>query len=237
MAGKYHGKDAKLYIAGYDLSPLMSSVEWADEIEMDQYAIADGSGGYHSLPGLVKGSIKLDGMFDDNYQSVLDNMLGAAAGSRLTIVLGSLVGDVGLGVDSIREAKYNWPLKVTNANRLTAEFMTDNLPVDVGRILQPKATKTTNGNGTALDNLATSANGLVAYLQVFSCGADDALVVKVQSDDNSGFSHPTDLITFTTANGITTERKTAAGTIERYLRVTWAGAAPYSASFAVIVKR
>ncbi|MDD4985280.1 MAG: hypothetical protein PHQ43_05745 [Dehalococcoidales bacterium] len=237
MPGKYHGKDARLYIAGYDLSPLMSSIEWSDEIEMDQYAVADGSGGYHGMPGLVKGSVKLDGMFDDNHQGILNNMLGATAGSQLVAVLGSAVGDAALGIESIKETRYNWPLKVTNANRLMAEFMADNSPVDVCRVLQPKATRTTDGSGTVLDNLAASANGLIAYLQVFACGADDALIVKVQSDTTSDFSTPTDVITFTTANGITAERKTAAGAIERYLRVSWSGTPAYSATFAVIVKR
>ena len=237
MAGKYHGKDARLYIAGYDLSPLMSNMEWSDEIEMDKYAVADGSGGYHSMPGLISGTFKIDGMFDDNYQEILNTMLGAAAGSRLVAVLGESMGATALGIDSIREVKYNWPLKITNANRLTAEFMTENSPVDVCQVLQPKITKTANGNGAVLDNGAASANGLVAYLMVFDCGANDNLMVKVQSDDNTTFNSPTNKITFTTANGITSERKTVTGSIERYLRVNWAGTAPYSAAFAVIVKR
>jgi len=237
MPGKYHGKSSQLFIAGYDITPIITKIEWSDDIEMDAYAVADGTGGYHNIPGIIKGSVKVDGIFNDVYQGVLNNLLGSITNSQLIAVLGETAGDVAIAIEAVKEHRYSWPLTITDANRLTAEFSTEDSPVDVGQLLQAKTTVTENGNGTDLDNGGTSTNGLKAYLQVFACGADDALVVKVQSDDNADFTSPTDLVTFTAANGVTTEVKSATGTIERYLRASWSGAAPYSGTFAVIIKR
>jgi len=85
--------------------------------------------------------------------------------------------------------------------------------------------------------LDVTDDGAVGYLQVFACGADDALIVKVQDSDDSVFTSPHDLITFATANGVTAERKIATGDVKRYVRVNWAGTPTYSATFAICFKR
>lgn len=234
---KYAGKDARLYIGGYDVSALMASVGLDGEIEALPYAVNDGVSGYHYIRGLNKDIVKLEGLFDDNYQSVLDSLLAASTGKQGIVTIGTALGAPSLAANSLLMPKYKWNAVVREIVKLSAELPADGLPWDECLILQPKEQKTSDGNGTALDNGAASSDGLTAYLQVFECGADDALIVKVQGDDNSGFTSPTDLITFTTANGITTERKTTTGAIERYLRVTWSGTPTYQATFAVVVKR
>jgi hypothetical protein len=234
---KYHGKDTRLYIGGYDISSMMVSISPNREVDMVAYAVADGVAGYHQMPGLGKDSMSLDGIFDDNYQSVLNNLRTASTGYQIVIPFGSTIGDLALACDEVRLAKYNFKSIVTDVNRVTAELVAEDLPWDECELLYPKTQVTSDDNGTGLNHGSTSAYGLVAYLQVFECGADDDLVVKVQSDDNADFSSPTDVITFTTANGITTERKTASGTIEQYLRVSWSGTPAYQCTFAVVIKR
>lgn len=225
------------YIAGYDITALIANLGIDRVKEISQYAVSDASGAYHGLPGLSKDGITIDGLFDDNYHAVLTNLFAASTGYQVVIPLGTTLGDQALAASEIKLPKLNWKSVVTDVNKLSAELVAENCYWEECQLLQAKATKTTDGNGTGLDNADTSADGLIAYLQVFSCGADDALIVKVQSDDNANFDTPTDKITFTAANGITTERKTTTGTIERYLRVTWSGTPSYSASFAVVIKR
>ena len=53
-------------------------------------------------------------------------------------------------------------------------------------------------------------------------GTTPTLVVKVQSDDNAGFTSATDRITFTSANSIGGQWSSVAGAVtDDYWRVTW----------------
>jgi len=235
---KYHGQDTRLYIGGYDISSLMASVTPAQEREMKEYAVADGVNGYHQMPGLTKDTMSLDGIFDDNYQAVLNSLFAASSGYQIIVPFGSTLEDRALACDAVRLNKYSWKSVVTDVNRLMAEMLADNLPWDECKLILPKAQKTTDGEHTSIDDGDASASGLVAYLQVFACGADDDLIVKIQeSDDDGDEDEWEDLVTFTTAAGITTERKAVSGAVEQYLRVVWSGTPTYSATFAVVYKR
>lgn len=130
-----------------------------------------------------------------------------------------------------------------NAHRVLAGVHTKNDPVN--KIVSPDATTLatciTLANEIKTDyntHLNVWYNGLIGYLQVFECGSDDALIVKVQESLDDGVGDAwADIITFATANGITTERKIATGEVERYLRVVWSGTPTYQATFAVALKR
>jgi hypothetical protein len=380
---KRAGKAFNLYIGGYDVSPLASGVQLDTEIQTGEYVCGGGTG-YHHIRGINKDTLKLDGLFDDNYMALINSLhpenliangnfasgdppenwtlTGASAtvsrsnakakfgtysalltrvgancnlaqslsvtklagkvatfgcwiwasvanrakiyiddgvgttasayhtgsslwewltvtrtidvsatgiyaclqivdgntaayfdgavinlgsyvnqnyyiDNQLMMPIGSTLGDPVYCCNAAKMTKSAWVHVVKDINKLSAEFNADALPFDECILLQPKAQKTTDGNGTGVDNLAQSTNGLIAYLQVLECGTDDALIVKVQMDTVANFASPTDLITFATANGITTEKATAAGTIEQYLRVTWAGTGTYQVTFAVAVKR
>ena len=234
--GVYHGKNARFYINGYDISSLIASVIPVQEREMIPYAY-QGVSGYKQMPGLAKDALSIDGLFDDNYQAQLNALWEATSGYQVIVPFGTTLGNRAMACNAVRLGKYGWKVVVTDINRLAAELVAEDLPWDECKLIFPKATKTSDGSHAGIDDGAPTTAGIIAYLQVFACGADDALVVKIQMDDNSGFATPTDLITFTTANGITTERKTASGTVERYVRVAWAGTLPYSATFTVAYKR
>jgi hypothetical protein len=95
-------------------------------------------------------------------------------------------------------------------------------------------------NGTTVDFGQANAFGLQAYLQVTGFTGTDA-TVKLQMDDNSGFTTPTDvtgggfaaITTAPQAQRIQTSRTFA---VERYLRVTTTTSAGFSSlAFAVMV--
>jgi hypothetical protein len=233
----YHGKDARLYIAGYDVSPMTSKIGIGIEVPMAQYAVQDSTNAYHVISGIPKSDLDLDAVFDDNYMDQFNTLWGLTGGYNVLVCLGSNYGSRAYGGNSTELASYQWKSVITDVNRLTAKLHVETIPWEECILAFPKTQETADGDGTIIDNLGTSTNGLTAYLQVFECGSDDALVVKVQTSSSAGFTSPTDKITFTTANGITAERKTVAGTIQRYLRIDWSGAAPYQATFAVAIKR
>jgi hypothetical protein len=234
----YHGKNMRFYIGGYDISSLTSGLDPSSDASLVSYSVADGVEGYHHLPGVPQSSLSLDGLFDDNAQGVLNSLFDSETGYVVVIPLKTTAGSRVLAAPSVKLKKYTFPAVTTDINRLKADLVTDGIPWEHGKLLYPKAQKTTDGEGDGYDDTAQTTSGLAAYLQVFECGADDALIVKIQESSDHGIADPwADLITFTPANGITAERKTVTGTVERYLRVTWSGTPDYQATFAVAIKR
>jgi hypothetical protein len=106
-----------------------------------------------------------------------------------------------------------------------------------GQVLRVRAsTSAASGSGTAVQvgaALATEAG--YGALHVFSSGGN--LVVKIQSDDNAGFTSPTDRITFTTAAGPVAHWASVAGAVtDDYWRITWtlsAGTADFAVAFGI----
>lgn len=91
---------------------------------------------------------------------------------------------------------------------------------DVGVVLDDFAAITADGNGTARDNGAATANGGVAHLHVTAFGGLTNNVVTIEHSVDGLTSWAT-LVTFSTYTGVTSERvEVAAGTtVRRYLRV------------------
>ena len=101
-------------------------------------------------------------------------------------------------------------------------------------------TDTTATNGTSIDNGASSAFGLQAYLHVFAFTGTSLTVTIQESSDNAVGDPFANVVggSFTAATGITSERiATASGlTVERYLRVVTTGTFT-NAQFAVNIVR
>lgn len=80
------------------------------------------------------------------------------------------------------------------------------VPAARGQLLANASAVTTTANGTAVQlGAVTAGQFLYATLHVTSAaGTSPTIAVKIQSDDNSGMSSPTDRLTFTTTSGLTT---------------------------------
>jgi len=87
------------------------------------------------------------------------------------------------------------------------------------------ANQTASGTASAAQqNLGAVAAGENVYgaLHVTSLATGATLTMKIQSDSTTGFSAPTDRITFSAATGVTAEWGSAAGAItDQYWRATW----------------
>lgn len=79
---------------------------------------------------------------------------------------------------------------------------------------------TAAATGTTYDSGSGTSNGLQAYLHVSSF-TGTSVTVKVQHSTNG--TAWSDLLSFTAATGIGTERKSVTGTVNRYLRVVTSG--------------
>ncbi len=110
----------------------------------------------------------------------------------------------------------------------------DAAPIEWGQVLTAKITAV--GATASQDNGASTASGIVCYLQLFTAtGAGPAVVTVEHSADNITF---TTLATFASVASPFTpqgQRITATGTVNRYLRANVSGVT--DATYAVAVRR
>lgn len=192
--------------------------------------------GERSLPGLISGEVRLAGVWDSDTGSLFDesnSSLGSDNGYVVTVLPeGGTAGTVALltvaDVESVAA-----DAEITDAVKVEITAKPD-VGVDMGVVLHALGAETADGNGTAVDNAASSAGGGVATLHVTAYSGLTNAVIKVQhSTDNSAWS---DLITFTTVTAVTAQLSTVTGTVNRYVRatvdVTGTGSVTYAVAFA-----
>jgi len=85
-----------------------------------------------------------------------------------------------------------------------------------GVVLHHENSESSTGTFTSVDNSVSTANGAVAHLHVLSFTGTNCTIKVTDSADDSTFP---DLITFASVTGVGSERKTVAGTVDRYSRV------------------
>jgi hypothetical protein len=221
-----HGKSALVLVNGYDLSAYLKScsIKQAAAVSEDT---GFGSSAKTYLPGLKEGSISAEGYFNGSAGAtdpVLKTALGNATASIwLVFPGGAAVGSYGYGQRAINSTYEVTPV-VEDVVSCSAEAQRSDT-IDRVVSLHALSAETAGGDGTILDdNGAASTDGAVAYLFVTDFDGTD-ITVKVQDSSSPTFaSDVNDLITFTAVTADNTyERKTAAGAVDRYMRITWSG--------------
>lgn len=233
-----HGKDARIYVNGYDFSGDVTAVSGKMANEVVEYAVLDG-GQYHYFRGLGKDEIGIDGLLDTTAAVQLDALHAATDGYQMVVVLGSTAGDPALAAAEVKLQDYEKKAVTTDINRISFKGVTNDYPFDHAKSLHPKAQRTDDGIGTTLDNTSSSADGAVGYLQVFEQTGGTGLTVSIRHSTDNFVADNTQLLAFTAATGRTTERVAVTGTVKRYVRAIWdfAGAGPYTGTFVVVMKR
>ena len=249
MAGK-KGRNASVLLNEYDISRYLKKAAPSVGVEMlDGTTFQPPGGGKEKVPGTSDGKISAEGFFqakdgtDGDAASLIDDILHAIRGAEDASVLtvspenADAVGRRAL-LMLVHESNHAVETPVDNLIMTQAEFeSTEGL--DHGVVLHPVTAETATGNGSSVDNAASTSNGAVAHLHVTAASddGDETLDVIVQhSVDNSVW---VDLITFTQVGAVGSERLSAAGTVNRYLRarrVVGGGGSP-SFTFAVAAAR
>lgn len=220
MSNAVHGRLCSVYFNQFDLSNYLNKFDaQRNAPELDQTTFLDTAKTF--IAGLQDGSISLEGFFshdETDLDTAEDNFklaLTASANGVLTVAPegGAVFGKRALVCDAI-ENKHAISATTQTLIQSNAAFRGE---ISHGVMLAAKAARTATGNGTSVDNGASSANGGVAHQHVFSkSGTSPTLDTKIQhSVDDSTFA---DLITFTQATTVGSERKTVTGTVNRYLR-------------------
>ena len=133
---------------------------------------------------------------------------------------------IGLPVHCAAVVQVNYKRQISRGalTKASAEYLSE-AGHDEGVILHALGAETADGDtdGTPVDNLASSADGGVAYLQVTALDLDgyDSVTITV-IDDVDGTPPFGDLVAFTTVTAAPfAQRVTVAGTVERRLAVKW----------------
>jgi hypothetical protein len=217
-----HGKSSRVILDAVAFSGFLRGFEAGSEREMADSTVLTDSG-HRYVPGLDTGTVSFDGLFDNtvtagSQDATLDAAHGAAAASVISLAPDGFALGNRVKSCEARENNYTYASPVADVVSFQASWQSEGI-VDSGVSLHDLTSVSATGNGTSVDNTASSANGAVGALHVTANTRDGSTTIKIQdSADNSVWA---DLITFTVVGATTTtaERVAVTGTVDRYTRI------------------
>jgi len=229
-----HGKNCTSLVGEFDLSGMFTNTIFVKR-RQNVNTTTHGNDDMNYLSGLGEGSVSFQGLLD-TAAGGSDAVLGTVAdGSQRPVTISpegaSVIGQRALILHG-RQGDFSPRSSVADAVRLTSGQTADG-GANGGVILHPLTARTAAASYTSVDGAASSALGLVGHLHVTAFTGTTATVKIQDSADDSIWA---DLVTFTAATGVTYQRSSATGTVNRYLRVDLSGTFT-SITFAVAAAR
>ena len=187
-------------------------------------------GGFMSrIAGLKSGMFRVSGYADQAVTTGINSIftpsnLGTSytASAALPAAAAAATGDKALFCTGLL-SRYDGMNASTDAVMpMSMELATTGAFVSSGRVGAPLASRTTAGyTGTAVALTGPSATQSIYAVLHVTAAAGTNLAVKIQSDDNSGFTSATDRITFSTVSAVGVQTGSLAGDLstETYWRV------------------
>lgn len=230
-------QNSKFYLDGYDLSGDLNliSIDYSAELQ-DSTTLGNASrlrsGGLKDIKAGIEGFFNMPAI---DIQGVLFNKIGVANTPCTVSPIAGAEGDRAF-LFMATEGNYAPGAAIGEMLKFSADAQGSGELVR-GMVLL-NGTKTATGNGTAFQLGAVGATQkLYASAHILTVsGSTPSVTLKVQSDDNSGMTTPTDRITLAAANAVGAQFATpVAGAItDDWWRVTWtiSGGTP---SFAMVV--
>lgn len=227
-----------LWVAQYNLAGDANALSLGMQSELqDDTALADVA--RSRMGGLMALAFSAEGYWNDEGDQVLFEDVGLSDVPVTIAPAGLAAGDCAF-LARCAFAEFS-PLSgaVGELRRFSVGGEGTGIAVARGSLLH-NATRTATGNAPAGFQLGAVAAGqsLYAALHVISAsGTTPTLAVKIQSDDNSAFSTPTDRVTFSTATAtanLTQWASVSTAVTDTWWRVVWTitGTTP---SFAFVV--
>lgn len=231
-----------IFAGGYALESDTNKIAWSDEFAELPATTFGSEGKTEYLAGLHTTTIELGGWLNTatgRSEPVLRSMHGTVDG-LFTWTPNGTANDAAMFCRGLT-SKLSKGGPVGEISPFSANMVSNAAEGALdGHLILPRSTITATGSATGFQNGAVaSGRTLYAGLHVFSVSGSSTptITVKVQSDDNSGFSSATDRITFTAATALGSELKSLAGAIaDDWWRVTYtvSGSSP-SFSAAVVM--
>jgi len=222
----YHGKGFRILVDAYDLSTYFSEATASYEIETAE-TTTFGNTSKSYVVGLADGTVSLSGFFDSTGAGSIEQVLQARRGVEEGTVLTLFpAGHATLGRRAdlfvAHETSVETAGSIGDMVSLNADFQGSGT-AHPGTILAPLAEQAAAVTHTAVDNGASTANGLVANLHVTANARAGASTFVVQHSVDAVTW--VDLATFTSvaAGAITAQSVRTTGTVNRHLRAVSTG--------------
>ena len=236
---KSAGLNQRFFINGYDLSGDVGALEDASSPRETFDVTSLDKSANERLMGRGDGSMTFLTYFNDAAGQEHAALKGLPTTDIQAIWgFGASIGDTACGILA-KQTDYAFSHPSDGSLSITVPLVsTGGIPLEWGKMLTAgKRTDSSATNGGSLDNAASSASGLCAYLQVFAfSGTSVTVTIQESSDNGSGDAFATKASFTAVSAANKQERITASGTVERYLRVVTTGTFS-NAVFAVAVRR
>ena len=218
-----HGKDTQVLLGDVDVSGFLNAAQVATAIESGDTTTYQQEARTF-LAGLATGSAALGGMFDGAASASDEEMEQSLKVSTLLSVGygGTTLGNVWKGLQ-ILASDYSISAPVGDIVAVSYTATADEGGLSNGFSFHALAAETSAGEETRLDQAAATAAGCVAFLHVTAFSGTD---ITIKLEDSANDSAWADLLTFTQATGVTSERvavAAAASTPDRYVKCSWTG--------------
>lgn len=215
-----HGSKARVYVNDRNLSGyLRSAGSTAETDTADVSTLLDENKKF--IAGLDSAALTLEGLLDQD-EGAIEELLNEKLGEVVVgayLPQGDGLGNVAYGVKGVLVSD-EVGTEMGDAGTVSAEIQSD-VGRERGVSLHPLGAESTTGDGTGVDNAASSANGGAGYLIVTANTRNGSTTVNVQhSSDGSVWA---DLVTFTAVGSGAVpdgERIAVSGTVNRHLRAT-----------------
>jgi len=221
---KFVFNDGKVFLGGYDLSSHTTAMNLeitAEELD----ATTINSGGFKTkLGGTKDSSFSLDGFYEAGANKP-DALLGTSMGNEIIV---TAVPDAGIGNTAyfMKSSLFSYSMFGT-VGEITPFTISKSISSDivVRGTIALDTDLTATGNSAAYQ-LGAVASGESCYAAVHcysvSGTSTPTVTFKLQSDDNSSFTSPTDRATFTAITAIGSEIKSVAGAVtDQYWRLNY----------------
>ncbi len=221
--------DTRLYAGGCDLTAYSNKVDLSLSAEVLDRTTFASDGNKEVKAGDKTADISASGFFEAGSAGVVDDAMWAEFGGGDTPwSCGPSTADVGDLAWVLRTLQTQYKLLGPEGQLAPYEAAgKSKWPAARGVFLHASSSvRTTTGTGTAVEHVAIPAGSYgYASLHVLSISGSStpSITVKVQSDDNSGFSSATDRITFSAATAVGGQSGRVAGAVtDTYWRAQFA---------------
>ena len=217
-----HGKGAGVFVAQFDLSGDFTQYNWSKSRQTVDVTTM-GNDDKVFISGLGEGSVSVSGVFNAATDQSDEELTTLYQNGTETVITASptaaaAIGDRAHMVNGFID-NYQPRATVNDAVRFSSGI-TASAGAYSGVVLHENAQESSTGNHASVDGAAQSTDGATAFIHVTEFNGTDATITVEDSANDSTFGS---LVAFTQVTGLTSEKVTVAGTVERYVRINLAG--------------
>lgn len=232
---KQSGLGDQLYVAGYDLSNDIGSLQRIGGGPAAMEVTGIDKSGFERIGGLLSGGMGFAPWFNDAAGRAHPRLAPLLTTDQIfTYCRGTSLGSAAASVLG-KQLNYDGTRAADGALTFGVEAQSNGYTLEWGKLLTAgKRTDTgaTNGTGVDLGSASPGAFGLQAYVHVFSFTGTDVTIKIQESSDNGSGDAFADVVGggFTAVTSGPTSQRIATGLInvERYLRVVTTTSAGFS---------